>query len=174
MGRSESCRSASGDLLRLRTGVVRLARMVKGWIPDLARGGGVPCSYSCEWCGEPGAWPRGCSPTSGRTPRRCAEMIDFQCALGDHRRCSRSACAVAARWHDRVRAAGVRAAGAADAQWAVVAISHGDVVVLGTDDDRGRTTSRFRACTARRPGPIGHAPIVGSGYLVRRADGELF
>lgn len=118
-------------------------------------------------------WPDQCSEGDGRDGR-CAAMIEKVCALGDHRRCSPSACAAAARWHEPVRRAGVDAARAAGRLWAVVSTIENRVAVVGTADHLGRAKSILRAGTLTRAGFGLGAEGMGLVYVVRATDGGFF
>lgn len=115
-------------------------------------------------------WPDGCTETAGAADPGCAAVVVGRCMLGDHRRCAVDACVVAARWHEPVRAAGVLAAEAAGAVWAVVSTVHDRVDVVGTADNLGRARSVLVAALVRAGLPVG--PVgLGLVYVVRASDG---
>ncbi len=130
--------------------------------------------YPCAWCAEDGMWPDLCSEALGRLDDRCAAMIEIQCGLGDHRRCLPSACASAARWHEPVRRAGVEAAHAAGAVWAVVSTLENRITVVGTEDHLGRAKSLLRNGALKRAGSPTGPEGKGLVYVVRGADGRFF
>lgn len=126
--------------------------------------------YPCAWCGQPGMWPDRCTERPDAPDSRCAPIIEGRCMLGDHRRCDLEACVVAARWHEPVREAGVAAAEAAGAVWAVVSTIENRVDVVGTGDNLGRARTMLVAALTRAGRPFGPDGL-GLVYVVRVTDG---
>lgn len=119
-------------------------------------------------------WPDRCTEAPVPRDERCVAMIEIQCGLGDHRRCEPSACAAAARWHEPVRRAGVEAAAAAGAVWAVVSTLDNRVTVVGTEDHLGRAKTLLRNGALKRAGSPTGPEGRGLVYVVRGSDGGFF